>query len=540
MYELVKLKIMNTILRHLILIVGLTLSTSRMEAQLSTLELEMQVVMEDEAEVEDETFPSDSIMGDLPAYLNVDDPALDGFMEDEMMKLLKGWHASYFFDPEDHCIDGDTNPYFPDSIYRIRMNRMMTVIPMTYNETVRRCINLYAGSRRKTLRHMMGMANFYFPIMEQVLDANDMPLELKYLPVVESALNPLAQSRVGASGLWQFMLPTGKSYGLEINSLIDERLDPEKATEAACRYFKDMHNIYGDWHLALAAYNCGPGGVDRAIRRAGGVRDFWKIFPYLPPETRSYVPLFIAAAYIMTYHCEHNICPVGANFSVATDTIIVEQALHFDQIAEILQIDKESVRFYNPQYKREIIPGNLRPSTLRLPLEYTFAYIDMEDSVREHRMDELLAHCVPIDVNHPKNREQQISHTVKTGENVYTIANLYGVTPKNLRSWNGLSGSRVAQGRKLRVYIDNGGLTYLTQGTNPITPQSTQRNPATGASSPSSGSTSDYTTYQVQKGDTLSTIARKYPGVTWQNIQLANGMTNTSLRIGQILRIPKG
>jgi len=242
----------------------------------------------------------------------------------------------------------------------------------------------------------------------------------------------------------------------------------------------------------------------------------------------------------MTYHCEHNICPVGANFSVATDTIIVEQALHFDQIAEILQIDKESVRFYNPQYKREIIPGNLRPSTLRLPLEYTFAYIDMEDSVREHRMDELLAHCVPIDVNHPKNREQQISHTVKTGENVYTIANLYGVTPKNLRSWNGLSGSRVAQGRKLRVYIDNGGLTYLTQGTNPITPQSTQRNPATGASSPSSGSTSDYTTYQVQKGDTLSTIARKYPGVTWQNIQLANGMTNTSLRIGQILRIPKG
>ena len=540
-----KLRIMNVMyifFRYMILFVGLTAFVNQMAAQISVLEIEVEEETEEETEAfeaaEDEAgdiLLFDSIPGDLLELLTEDyllPPLWEGLGE---ASLLEGWHSAYFFNPEEHCIDGDDNPYFPDSIYRLRMNRMMTVIPMTYNETVRRWIDVYAGSRRNILRYMMGMANFYFPMFEQILDANDMPLELKYLPVVESALKPMIQSRVGASGLWQFMLPTGKIYGLEINSLIDERLDPERATEAACRYFKDMFARYGDWHLALAAYNCGPGGVDRAIRRAGGVMDFWKIYQYLPRETRSYVPLFIATAYIMTYHCDHNICPVGANFSVATDTIMVERALHFDQIAEILHIDKEAVRFYNPQYKREIIPGHVRPSALRLPIAYTFAYIDKEDSVHEHRVDELLAHCVPVDVNNPKNREQQISHTVKTGENVYTIANQYGVTAQNLRRWNGLSGSRVPQGRKLRVYIDNGGLIYFAQGTNAVTPESTQRSTAVNASL----TEGNYSIYQVKSGDTLSAIARKYPGVTWQSIQQANGMTSTSLRIGQVLKIPR-
>ena len=191
---------------------------------------------------------------------------------------------------------------------------MPCIVPMTYNDIVRKCIDRYAGPLRNTVRYMMGMADFYFPMIEQKLDAGNLPLELKYLAVVESALNPVAQSRVGACGLWQFMLPTGNIYGLEINSLIDERLDPEKATEAACRYFKEMYELYDDWHLVLAAYNCGPGNVNKAIRRAEGKTDFWKIFPHLPRETRSYVPLFIATAYIMTYHCDHNICPIRAGF----------------------------------------------------------------------------------------------------------------------------------------------------------------------------------------------------------------------------------
>ena len=518
---------------YLLLIIGLSNSISRTVAQIAAEEpIAAEELMETEL-LETEVFIQmfDSIVGDLPENLN-----------DVRHELLDGWHATYFFNPEDHCIDEHVNPVFSDSIYRLRLNRMMTVIPMTYNETVRRCIDLYAGPRRNQLRYIMGMANFYFPMIEQILDANGLPLELKFLPVVESALRPMALSSKGASGLWQFMLPTGKIYGLEINSLIDERLDPEKATEAACRYFKDMYDRYDDWHLAIAAYNCGPGGVDRAIRRAGGVQNFWKIFQHLPRETRSFVPLFIAAAYVMTYHCDHNICPVSANFSVATDTIMVEQALHFDQIAEILQIDKEAIRFYNPQYKREIIPGNLRPSVLRLPVEYTFAYIDKEDSVLEHRMDELLAHCVPVDVNDLKNRQEQISHTAKTGETVYTIANLYGVTAQNLRKWNGLSGSRITPGRKLRVYIDNGGLAFASQNTSAPASQNTaaslpvtaQRNTSANAVTSPSG----YISYQVRSGDSLYTIAKKYPGVTVQSIQQANGLTTTMLQIGQVLKIP--
>ena len=492
-----------------------------------------------------DTLLSDSLADILPESMEVD-----------WQKLFEGWHASHFYSTENYCVDDDVNPSFSDSVYRFRMSRMMTVIPMTYNETVRKYIDFYAVRLRSKLRYIMGMADYYFPMFEQILDANDMPLELKYLAVIESHLNPIALSRVGASGLWQFMLPTGKSVGLEINSLIDERFDPEKATEAACRYLKQLYNMYDDWYLTLAAYNCGPGTVNRAIARSGGKKDYWKISSLLPRDTRVYVPLFIAVAYIMTYHCDHNICPVRSNFSVATDTIMVEQALHFDQIAEVMQIDKGIIRFYNPQYKREIIPGNIQPSTLRLPIESTIDFIEQADSVYAHRIFELLEHCVPVDVNDPKSRQELIAHTVKAGETVYTIANLYGVTAQNLRKWNGFSGSRLTQGRKLRVYIDNGGLTYSAPITPSATPASAQQKSTAGASGatsaattsaqqkPATGSTgvatSGYITYKVKSGDSLYAIAKKYPGVTVQGIQQANGMTTTSLHIGQVLKIPTG
>lgn len=480
------------------------------------------------------SLPYDSVMGFLPESLDAD-----------MHRLLEGWHVRHFSKPEDFCEDEDANPYFPDSVYRQRLKKMPCIVPMTYNDIVRRCIDRYAGSLRNVVRYMMGMADFYFPMIEQKLDAENLPLELKYLAVVESALNPVAQSRVGASGLWQFMLPTGKVYGLEINSLIDERLDPEKATEAACRYFKEMYELYGDWHLVLAAYNCGPGNINKAIRRSGGKTDFWKIFPHLPRETRSYVPLFIAAAYIMTYHCDHNICPVRAGFSIATDTLMVERALHFEQIADILRMDKEAIRFYNPQYKRGIVPGNVRPSVLRLPVDRTFAFLEREDSLYAHRVDELLAHCTPADAGEPENRREKITHTVQTGENVYTIANLYGVTAQNLRRWNGLKSSRVAKGRNLTVYIDNGGLAFGVR----TAPQSSaaalpavQGNVAAssaGGSNSRNGS-AEFISYKVQSGDSLYAIAQKYPGVSVKSIQNANGLNGTKLRIGQILKIPKG
>ena len=525
---------MNKI-RYLILIItGIVVNISRPLAQ--------------QTETEAGMLPPDSIT-DIYLLDYFDDEQLTDSLEDilpesmdvDWQKLFEGWHASNFYSPEVYCIDDNVNPFFPDSVYRMRLERMPVVIPMTYNETVRRYIDYYAVRNRMNVRYFLGMADYFFPMFEQKLDAHGLPLELKYLSIVESALKPTALSRVGASGLWQFMLPTGKSYGLEINSLIDERFDPEKATEAACMHLKKLYNMYDDWYLALAAYNSGEGNVNRAIARSGGKKDYWKITSYLPRETRAFVPLYIAASYIMTYHCEHNICPVRSNFSVATDTIMVERALHFDQIAEIMQIDKEAIRFYNPQYKREIIPGNVQPSVLRLPIANTIDFINQADSIYAHRVFELLEYCIPVDANDPKSRQELISHTVKPGENVNTIANLYGVTMQELRRWNGLSASArtVAQGRKLRVYIDNGGLTFSAPVTASATTSSTQQKPATANASSNTGSSSGYTTYQVKKNDTLSAIALKYPGVTWQNIQQANGMKTTALQIGQVLKIPQ-
>ena len=299
--------------------------------------------------------------------------------------LLHSWHVRYFSKTEEYCHDDEENVYFPDSIYIERLERLPRVITLPYNNIVRDCIDLYAERRRDLVRYMLGMADFYFPIIEQILDEHGLPIELKYLAVVESALNPVALSRVGAAGIWQFMLPTGKSYGLEINSLIDERRDPVKATHAACRYFEDMYAIYKDWNLVLAAYNCGPGNVNKAIRRSGGKTDFWEIFPYLPRETRSYVPLFIAANYIMTYHCEHNLCALQTSLPLATDTVVVNRSLHLEQVSDLLQVDMPTLRALNPQYKRDIVPGNVRPLVLKLPAERTYAFIDKDSSTRRTR-----------------------------------------------------------------------------------------------------------------------------------------------------------
>ncbi|MCD8194305.1 MAG: transglycosylase SLT domain-containing protein, partial [Tannerellaceae bacterium] len=378
--------------------------------------------------------------------------------------LLRSWHVKYFAKVDEFCHDDNENIFFHDSIYIERLSLLPRVIPMTYNKVVRDCIDLYASRRRELIRYMLGMADYYFPIMEKVLDENDLPIELKYLAIVESALNPVALSRMGASGLWQFMLPTGKSYGLEINSLVDERRDPVKSTQAACRYFQDMYAIYGDWNLVMASYNCGPGNVNKAIRRSGGKTDFWEIYPYLPKETRSYVPLFIAANYIMNYHCEHNICPVETTLPLATDTVMVHQMLHLQQVADVLDMDIELLRTLNPQYKRDIIPGKIAAAPLKLPAVQTFDFVDKEDSVYTHKVEELLANCIPLDPTDPSSfkaaSRERITHTVKSGENLHTIGNIYGVTAGDIRKWNGLGSNRVAAGKRLSLYVDNGGVAF--------------------------------------------------------------------------------
>ena len=372
--------------------------------------------------------------------------------------LLHSWHVRYFSKKDDFCHDDEENVFFPDSIYIDRLAKLPRVIELPYNNVVRDCIDLYAERKRGLVRYILGMADFYFPIIEQVLDKHGLPLELKYLAVVESALNPMALSRVGACGLWQFMLPTGKSYGLEINSLIDERRDPLKATEAACEYFKDMYAIYGDWSLVLASYNCGPGNVNKAIRRSGGKTDFWDIFPYLPRETRSYVPLFIAANYIMNYYCEHNICPMSSTLPPSTDTIIVSRDVHFDQIVAVCNVKAEEVKALNPQYRTGLVPGTKSSCILRLPTHGISAFIAAGDSVYTYNSDELFTNRKEVAVAQPAKRSTSSGSrskaktiTIRSGDTLSTIAKRYGTTVSKLKRLNGIKGTSIRAGKRLRV-----------------------------------------------------------------------------------------
>lgn len=419
---------------------------------------------------------------------------------------------------------------FPDSTYQNRLEKLPRLIPMQYNNVVRKCIDLYAERRRGLVRYMLGMADYYFPIIEQVLDEHDLPLELKYLAVVESALNPNALSRVGASGLWQFMLPTGKIYGLTINSLVDERLDPVKSTQAACRYFKDMYGIYKDWNLVLAAYNCGPGNVNKAMKRSGKT-DFWDLYPFLPKETRSYVPLFIAANYIMSYYCDHNLCPVETSLPLATDTIMVNKALRFDQISNMLNMDIEQIRALNPQYKRDIVPGNTGSAVLKLPAAQAYAFVEKENSIYSNDADPLADNLISSATN-SKNSRERIIHITQRGENLHMVGNKYGVTAKDIRKWNGLSSNKVSSGRKLVLYVDNGGIAVASK---PKSDEPETKNIALGKKLKE---TDEHLSYTVQSGDSLYSISKKYPGVTIALIQQTNDMTGTKLRPGQILKIP--
>jgi membrane-bound lytic murein transglycosylase D len=449
--------------------------------------------------------------------------------------LLHTWHVQYFSKTEAFCHDEEENVRFSDEVLRERLERLPHIIPMTYNPLVRKSIDLYTDRRRSLIRYMLGMADFYFPVMEQILEEHELPLELKYLAVVESALNPVALSRVGACGLWQFMLPTGKNYGLEINSLVDDRRDPIKATHAACRYFKDMYAIYGDWHLVIASYNCGPGNVNKAIRRSGGKMDFWKIYPHLPRETRSYVPLFIAAGYVMNYYCDHNICPIQTSLPLATDTVMITRMLHLQQVAGMLQIDIELLRILNPQYRRDIIPGSIKPSALKLPASSTYSFVDKEDSLYTSPIEELLG----MELSKTSSREQ-ITHIVRSGENLVRIADKYGVTAKDIRKWNGLGSNNVAVGKRLRLYVDNGGIAFARneKQQKTATPPAATANPK--PQKTTAGANNGYITYKVKSGDSLYSISRKYPGISAAIIQKANNLPNSKIRPGQLLKIPVG
>ena len=377
--------------------------------------------------------------------------------------LLNDWKAKNYIDLGKDCSTSTVNPMFSDSVYIDRLSRMPTVMEMPYNEIVRKFIDMYTGRLRNQVAFMLSACNFYMPIFEEALDAYGLPLELKYLPIIESALNPSAVSRAGACGLWQFMLATGKIYGLESNSLVDERRDPIKATWAAARYLKDMYDIYKDWNLVIAAYNCGPGTINKAIRRSGGKTDYWEIYNYLPKETRGYVPAFIAANYVMTYYCKHNICPMETNIPDATDTVQVSRNLHFEQIADICGIGMDEIKSLNPQYKRNIVPGDSKPRTLRLPINYISTFIDNQDTIYAHRSAELFKNRRTVSVASTRSKARSgrstgssqgdvTYHRIRSGETLSTIARKYGVTVSQLKSWNGLRSTRINAGKRLKIY----------------------------------------------------------------------------------------
>lgn len=377
--------------------------------------------------------------------------------------LLNDWKAKNYIDLGKDCSTAEINPLFSDSVYIDRLSRIPAIMEMPYNDIIRKFIDMYAGRLRNQVSFMLSACNFYMPIFEEALDAYGLPLELRYLPIIESALNPSAVSRAGASGLWQFMIGTGKIYGLESNSLVDERRDPIKATWAAARYLKEMYDIYGDWNLVIAAYNCGPGTINKAIRRANGETDYWKIYNYLPKETRGYVPAFIAANYVMTYYCDHNICPMETNIPASTDTVQVNKNLHFEQIADLCNVPLDQIKSLNPQYKKQMIPGDSKPYTLRLPIDAISTFIDKQDTIYTHRADELFRNRKTVAVKDitPATRKTTSAvagkgnltyYTIKSGDTLSTIARKYGVTIKDIQRWNGMSSTKIAAGKRLKIY----------------------------------------------------------------------------------------
>ena len=333
-----------------------------------------QVVNEEDYEEENEITVTDS-QGEEEV---IEFPEAMAF---ELDSLLNHYMSKNYLTEDNDCRMKDVNPVFEKEVYIERLRRLPSVIELPYNEVVQKFIDRYSGRLRHSVSYMLGASNFYMPIFEEALETYGLPLELKYLPVIESALNPTAVSRVGATGLWQFMLTTGKQYGLNVNSLVDERRDPLKSSYAAAHYLSDLYKIYGDWSLVIAAYNCGPDNINKAIHRAKGVKDYWQIYPYLPKETRGYVPAFIAANYIMNYYCEHNICPMVTRLPAKTDTVMINKNLHLEQVAAVCNIDIEQLRALNPSYRRDIVPGLTALSPLRLPQTEVGRFIDREDSV---------------------------------------------------------------------------------------------------------------------------------------------------------------
>lgn len=504
--------------------------------------------------------------------------------ETDTQKLLESWYMKNYTATDDKYLSSDVKT--TDDQIRQRLSQLPTVIEMPFNSIVRTYIDRYTQRGRAQVAATLGLANYYMPIFEQALEEAGLPLELKYLPVVESALNPNAVSKHGATGLWQFMLATGKGLGMEVNSLVDERRDPYVSSRKAARYLKDLHSTYGDWSLAIAAYNCGPGAVNKAVRRAGdGKHDFWSIYEYLSPETRGYVPAFIAANYVMNYYPEHGISPVIPTKPLVTDTVGVAGRVHFNQISEVLDIPVEELRLLNPQFRADLIPGSPeKPYMLILPSQQVHAYIVSEDQIKGHEAERYARRDVvePGDMPSESSVEMEMAdpsaadvrqtiaadnlpaeepalparqtpaagkpatHKVAAGETLASIAALYGVTPAEVKRWNNLRRNSVRVGQQLRVAVDAQAETSVSADSSvPASRQQVSsakaKRQSKSASSSNKGKKSRKeakpTQHSIKNGENLTVIAKKY-GVSVDEIKRANNMKDDDIRAGKSIKIP--
>ena len=521
-------------------------------------------------------------------YYSIPDETLNKIFSDKLDSLVSSWYVqNAFLLDSTELAEADTlKQTLPDSTYVQRLQSLQSAVGMSFNNTVKGFITMYTVRKPKLVAIMLGLANYYFPLFEESLAKYGLPMELKYLPIIESALNPAANSSASAVGLWQFMYSTGKMYKLEISTFVDERRDPIKATDAAVRYLRDLYNIYKDWHLVIAAYNCGPGNVNKAIKRCGNAKDYWKIYYRLPKETRGYVPAFIAANYVMNFYQSHNILPKSPDFPIITDTLMVNDYLHFNQVSEVLGIPVEQIRSLNPQYRRDIIPASKeRPYSLVIPQDEISAYLENESTIHDHRREEFFPNNQIVNpqdnfARHSpdvKGREK-IYYTVKKGDNLGLIASWFRVRSSDLKYWNDIRKNFVKAGQKLAIYVPEGqGEHYekfnkksfaekqksLSQKPVASTAQKLASSTPTKLSSNASSTISsakpteqaenkrdvigknnsqsekaEFVYYKVCKGDNFWTIAKKFPGVTNDDIMKLNNITKANnLKVGQILKI---
>lgn len=479
---------------------------------------------------------TDSIAGEMMAVYEENEAkgALELSPEDYTVEvsdsLLNIWYTHKIAsDDQSEVYDMDSIRFesnVPDEVYIERLKKMNSFISLPYNDIVKNYIILYSEKMPTKMSHILGLCRYYMPIFEETFNKYEIPEELKAMAIIESALNPRAVSRVNAKGMWQFMYSTAKMYGLHIDSFVDERFDPVKSADAAARYLKDAYRIFGDWNLAIASYNCGAGNVNKAIRRSGGKRGFWDIWPYLPRETRGYGPAFVGALYTLNYYKEHGIKPEAVEIPLHIDTMKITRQLHLRQVADLTEAPIDELKNLNPQYVHEIIPGD-REYILRIPYEYTNAFIEQEDSIYRHKVDEYFNPTAIKKIKDGGDGER-ISYKVKSGDTLGKIAQRYRCTVNQIKRWNNLKSTNIRVGQRLTIY--RGG---NSSGSSVSASSSTSK---TSSSASATTTTSSASTYTVKSGDTLSGIAARH-GVSVSNLKTWNGLTSNNIKVGQKLKV---